>query len=163
MRNKALATSFRTKSLPEKTATAVNSPIEPFPTLEDVSTELVNCTTFAGPPLPPLADKTPERGISNSPTIIVSCAPKNDVEQADDKPNGNGDEDEDREHMTLFKAWGLPAPRDRPRSRIRKVILTSLPPNTDLTLVQSLISGGAIENFTLNAVSKNSIRNFHIR
>ena len=43
---------------------------------------------------------------------------------------------------------------DRPHlaARVRKVKLSGLPPNdTDLTLVQSLISGGAIDNFVITS------------
>jgi hypothetical protein len=71
---------------------------------------------------------------------------------------GNNDKhgaDEDREHLQHFKSWGTPTPRNRPTARVRKIILSNLPAESDLTLVQSLVYGGAIENFNLSA-SKSS-------
>ena len=52
---------------------------------------------------------------------------------------------ENREQQVYFSSWGAAAPRDAPNSRIRAVVLTSLPAATDATLVTSLIHGGAIE------------------
>lgn len=57
-------------------------------------------------------------------------------------------DDEDREHLTFFSSWGTATPRDRPKSRIRTVVLSNLPATADATLVASLIHGGTIE--TLN-------------
>ena len=156
---------FAKEASVHKEIPTVESPMEPFPTLEDVSAALVNDTTSADLPLPPPSNGTHERGFNDSPTITVACAPKSDAEEKedddnDDKPNRKGGEDEDRENMTLFKTWGIPPPRDRPRSRVRKIILTGLPANTDLTLVQSLVSGGAIENFTLSPGGKTAYVTF---
>ena len=61
------------------------------------------------------------------------------------------DVEEAREHMTHFSTWGEPASRGKPRSRVRKVIIAGLPATTDFTLVQSLISGGAVDTMMLSA------------
>jgi hypothetical protein len=58
--------------------------------------------------------------------------------------------DEDREHLQHFKSWGVPTPRNRPTARVRKIFLSNLPAESDLTLVQSLVYGGAIETFNLS-------------
>jgi hypothetical protein len=63
---------------------------------------------------------------------------------------------EDREHLKHFSSWGTPPPRNRPASRIRKIILSNLPAGSDLTLVQSLVYGGAVESFDFMKPSKTS-------
>ena len=155
---------FATAESLHKEPSPVESPIEPFPTLEDVSVALANDTTPVDLPSPPLRNETQERGFNDSPIITVACAPESDAEEEEkadnDKSNTKGGKDEDRENLTLFKTWGIPPPRDRPRSRVRKIILTGLPVNTDLTLVQSLVSGGAIENFTLSPGGKTAYVTF---
>jgi hypothetical protein len=55
------------------------------------------------------------------------------------------EQEEDREHATYFSGWGIVAPRDAPKSRIRTVVLSNLPAATDASLIASLIHGGAIE------------------
>lgn len=93
---------------------------------------------------------------AESPTIAVTCA--TDSQTGDPVPGSIetdvdvGEELENREHMIHFKSWGTPPARGKPRSRVRKVILTGLPASTDLTLVQSLISGGAIDTYSLSPV-----------
>ena len=57
--------------------------------------------------------------------------------------------EQNREHLKVFKSWGTPEPRSRPTARVRKIILSNLPADSDLTLVQSLVHGGAIESFNL--------------
>ncbi len=76
-------------------------------------------------------------------TMKVTAAPR------DGKDSDVGTE-EDREHLKHFKSWGTPEPRNRPKARPRKILLHNLPPDSDLTLVQSLIYGGAIETFSLS-------------
>lgn len=80
---------------------------------------------------------------STNPTMIVTVAPDN----GKDWDVGT---EEDREHLTHFKSWGTPEPRNRPNARPRKIMLHNLPADSDLTLAQSLIYGGAIETFSLS-------------
>jgi hypothetical protein len=76
---------------------------------------------------------------------------------------------EDRENATHFTSWGTPQARATPRTfihlclndliiadkhagaKVRKILLRALPASADLTFVQSVISGGAIDNFALGA------------
>jgi hypothetical protein len=77
------------------------------------------------------------------------------------------EEDKDRENTQRFKSWEIPTAPDKLRksaktfsvslslkfctgSRVRKVILTGLPAGSDLTMVQSLISGGVIDNYNIS-------------
>lgn len=75
-----------------------------------------------------------------------------------------------RENATYFASWGTPQARATPRvsahlsltsvkiiadiptgAKVRKVVLRGLPATADLTLVQSIINGGAIDNFALGS------------
>lgn len=107
--------------------------------------------------IPELTDKvtqstmaSPEtvKAASISPTMIIK-APSEDGKVDSDV------EEEEREHLQHFKSWGAPVPRHGPTARVRKVILSNLPADSDLTLVQSLVYGGAIDTFHLSP-SKNS-------
>lgn len=105
------------------------------------------------------AEEVVELAPEASPTIAVTCATDSETENLAKNDNESHDsdeekdtEDEDRENLTHFKTWGTPPKREKPRSRVRKVILTGLPASTDLTLVQSLISGGAIDTYTLSPI-----------
>jgi hypothetical protein len=66
------------------------------------------------------------------------------------KKSPNKPQEEDRENLKHFSSWGTPQPRNRPASRVRKIILSNLPPGSDLTLIQSLVYGGALESFDLS-------------
>lgn len=76
----------------------------------------------------------------------------------------------ERENATHFTSWGIPQARATPRTskhlcltfliiiadiktgaKVRKVVLRGLPVSADLTLVHSIIHGGAIDNFALGA------------
>ena len=87
------------------------------------------------------SDKVTE-STTGDPTMIVTAAPE--AAKVD-----NSGEEEDQEYLKHFKSWGTPEPRNRPAARPRKIILYNLPTDSDLTLVQSLIHGGAIETFSL--------------
>ena len=91
---------------------------------------------------------------SVSPTIIVT------VESDTDDNTTEEEEVEDRENLTRFKSWGTPLARNKPsksifallyqrltlqESRQRTIVFTGLPRDIDLTSVQSLVHGGAIE------------------
>ncbi|ETI27193.1 hypothetical protein G647_09876 [Cladophialophora carrionii CBS 160.54] len=76
---------------------------------------------------------------THSPTIVVTA----DAETDDSVTEG--DNGEDRETLVRFETWGTPAARNTPKSRQRTIILSGLPRSVDLTLVQSLIHGGAVE------------------
>jgi hypothetical protein len=99
---------------------------------------------------PELTDKVTQSTIDTPKSIkatpnnpkMMFTAPSDDATEND--VGGEG-----REHLQRFKFWGAPAPRSRPAARIRKVILSNLPAESDLTLVQSLVYGGAIETFNL--------------
>lgn len=73
--------------------------------------------------------------------MAISAAPDDDKEEFDGG--------EDRTHLDHFKSWGAPIPRSRPAARTRKIILSNLPTECDLTLVQCLVYGGAIDTFSL--------------
>ncbi|KAK5053997.1 hypothetical protein LTR84_001959 [Exophiala bonariae] len=78
----------------------------------------------------------------NSPTSSISANLGNSEA---DKMNG-----ENRENLTHFNSWGAVAARDdKPKSKVRTVILTGLPATTDFTLVQSFIHGGVIETMRI--------------
>jgi hypothetical protein len=90
----------------------------------------------------PKTAKTPSTNL----TMTVTTA-------SEGNEDGKGDadeEEEDRENLKHFKSWGPRAPRNRPTARVRKIILSNLPAESDLTLVQSLVYGGAIEIFQLS-------------
>lgn len=82
--------------------------------------------------------------VAHYPKMSITAAPG----EAKDDDDG---QQEDREHLKHFKSWGTPEPRNRPAARIRKVVLSNLPADSDLTLVQSLVYGGALESFNLAA------------
>ena len=87
---------------------------------------------------PGLVANTPNIvGVSShgSPTIVVT--------------GGTDSDGANREKLTHFPTWGTPPARDKPTSAVRKVILSNLPIHSDLTLVQNLVHGGAIENYRL--------------
>ena len=93
----------------------------------------------------------PTNKAANYPKISITTA-SGEAKDDDDGEKGDGDSGkEDREHLKHFKSWGKPEPRNRPTARIRKVILSNLPTDSDLTLVQSLVYGGALESFNLMA------------
>lgn len=68
---------------------------------------------------------------------------------SDDANDHDSIEEEDRENLKHFRSWGAPTPRTGPTARVRKILLSNLPVESDLTLVQSLVYGGAIETFNL--------------
>jgi hypothetical protein len=82
--------------------------------------------------------------MTSNPKTMVTAASEDGQDEKDSKK-------EDREHLQHFKSWGTPAPRNRPAARGRKIVLNNLPADSDLTLVQSLVYGGAIESFNLTA------------
>jgi hypothetical protein len=75
--------------------------------------------------------------------MVLTAAPE-------DGKGSDASTEEDREHLKHFNSWGMPEPRNRPAARPRKIILHNLPADSDLTLAQSLIYGGAIETFNLS-------------
>ncbi|KIW69940.1 hypothetical protein PV04_02252 [Phialophora macrospora] len=87
---------------------------------------------------------------SQSPTIVVAANT-----ETDDNVTGR-DNVEAREKLARFKSWGTPTARDKPKSRQRTIILSGLPRSADLTLVQSLIHGGAIDCMRLVSSSPES-------
>ncbi|KAK7897650.1 hypothetical protein LTR67_004280 [Exophiala xenobiotica] len=107
---------------------------------------------------------------ATSPTIVVtastdtggsirgadSCEEEETHSEGQDVDTGDESGDEAREHRTHFKSWGAPTTRNKPKSRIRKVILTGLPATADLTLVQTLIHGGIVESMRLSPAGPES-------
>ncbi|KAK6387032.1 hypothetical protein LTS17_000297 [Exophiala oligosperma] len=95
---------------------------------------------------------------NSSETIATAKADtKGSGRQYNEDENGYEGSDEssgqERENLTHFKSWGNPTARNQPSARVRKIILTGLPPKTDLTVVQSLIHGGAVEHMGLSPPS----------
>ena len=107
-------------------------------------------------------------GYSLSPTrktVARSSAPiKSAMKSAQQSFKVSGNMVEDREHRQYFTSWGTPdrererkfvhyfysTMTDRSALRVRKVVLENLPAGADLTFVQSLVSGGALENFMIS-------------
>ncbi|KAK5275594.1 hypothetical protein LTR40_012793, partial [Exophiala xenobiotica] len=85
-----------------------------------------------------------------------SCEEEETHSEGQDVDTGDESGDEAREHRTHFKSWGAPTTRNKPKSRIRKVILTGLPATADLTLVQTLIHGGIVESMRLSPAGPES-------
>ncbi|KAF7593989.1 hypothetical protein BBP40_010386 [Aspergillus hancockii] len=57
------------------------------------------------------------------------------------------EEEQDREHLATFKAWGTPEVRDKPAARVRKILIKGLPYSwATPAKVLSLIHGGTIES-----------------
>ncbi|PWY92911.1 hypothetical protein BO70DRAFT_358038 [Aspergillus heteromorphus CBS 117.55] len=55
--------------------------------------------------------------------------------------------EEDREHLTTFKSWGTPAARDKPASRVRRIIIKGLPAAwCNPAKILSLVHGGTVES-----------------
>ncbi len=115
---------------------------ERFPTFDNLHT---NST------VPVATDKVTQSTVDTPDTIEASTSnPKMTVNTVSE--NGKDDidgRDEDRENLKHFSSWGTPTPRSRPTARVRKIILSNLPANSDLTLVQSLVYGGVIDTFSL--------------
>ncbi len=85
-------------------------------------------------------------------TKAVADFPKMSITNAPGEAKDDADrQKENREHLKHFESWGTPEPRNRPAARIRKIILSNLPTDSDLTLIQSLVYGGALESFNLTA------------
>ncbi|ERF71606.1 hypothetical protein EPUS_00595 [Endocarpon pusillum Z07020] len=93
----------------------------------------------------------PTNKATNYPKMSITTAPGEATDDDDGQKDDGNSEKEDREHLKHFKSWGKPEPRNGPTARIRKVILSNLPADSDLTLVQSLVYGGALESFNLMA------------
>lgn len=133
-----------TAGLADNLVTAKKEPgsrAEPFPAEKDINVS----STF-----PETVDKVTQTTIDpqehgkptpdNSEKTVSAASADGEVDK---------DGDEDRENLKQFKTWGTPMPRSRPAARVRKIILNNLPADSDLTLVQSLVYGGAIETFSL--------------
>lgn len=118
--------------------------LEPFPAWEDLDMDSAIVES---------ADKVTQSTIDTPESIKKTTGiPAMTVRLSQDARDGeDNDGDEDRENLKHFKSWGKPTPRNHPTARVRKIILSNLPPDSDLTLVQSLVYGGAIEVFNLSA------------
>jgi hypothetical protein len=94
------------------------------------------------------------------------------------------EEEEDREHLTHFTSWGKPQARDTPgkqnwircypsssfdhsnrsiAARVRRLTLSNLPADANLTFVQSLVHGGAIDDMVLMGVLWSRVCPIHLR
>jgi hypothetical protein len=126
---------------------------EPFPVLEEL--DVLSSTAGSNNKVTQSTVDTPEtvRTATSNPAMTVTAA-------SEDGKGGGATEKEDREHMTHFKSWGTPTPRDRAAARVRTIILRNLPADSDLTLVQSLIYGGAIDTFHLSLSKINAYVTF---
>lgn len=114
---------------------------KPSPILEDRDIEST---------VPEPTNKVTQSTVDTPDTVNNASHPKMVVTAAseDRKDDVAGDE-EDRERLKHFSSWGKPKPRSRPAARVRKIILSNLPADSDLTLVQSLVYGGTVEAFNL--------------
>ncbi|SLM39924.1 hypothetical protein LPUS_10587 [Lasallia pustulata] len=67
------------------------------------------------------------------------------MREANERPN--------LEDVLFFKSWPKSDDERRPAARIRKVIITNLPPQSTANFVQSLVFGGPIEQINMAATS----------
>ncbi|GLB13734.1 hypothetical protein AtubIFM61612_001146 [Aspergillus tubingensis] len=97
--------------------------------------------------------ETPKAGVSSvfgdskpqdyNSAATISAGPRGSEAVA----SGDASEVEDRENLTTFKSWGTPAARDKPASRVRRIILRGLPATwCTPAKVLSLVHGGNIES-----------------
>ncbi|GAT24097.1 similar to An02g14160 [Aspergillus luchuensis] len=97
--------------------------------------------------------ETPKAGVSSvfgdskpqgyNAAATISAGPRGSEAVA----SGDASEVEDRENLTTFKSWGTPAARDKPASRVRRIILRGLPATwCTPAKVLSLVHGGNIES-----------------
>jgi hypothetical protein len=139
-----------TKLADNKTAVLRKSQpkIESFAAQEDTGTAST---------IPELTDKVTQSTMASPETVKAASISTTMIIKApsEDGKIDSDVEEEEREHLQHFKSWGAPVPRNGPTARVRKVILSNLPADSDLTLVQSLVYGGAIDTFHLSP-SKNS-------
>ncbi|EXJ83421.1 hypothetical protein A1O1_07044 [Capronia coronata CBS 617.96] len=128
------------------------------PSVPSVKENSSECEALASPDrvMQTATVEEPIPSVCNSSLKLGSQEAVNRVTESVGSPNEQGapekatrEDEGDRENLTHFTTWGLPAKRDRPESRVRTVILAGLPGTADYTSVQSLIHGGAIEDMKI--------------
>ncbi|KAF7507759.1 hypothetical protein GJ744_010060 [Endocarpon pusillum] len=129
----------------------VGATVEPESVLPDRNTNVTVPDSSSKVTQSTKVTSEPTNKATNYPKMSITTA-SGEARDDDDGQKDDGDsEKEEREHLKHFKSWGKPEPRNRPPARVRKVILSNLPTDSDLTLVQSLVYGGALEAFNLTA------------